>query len=708
MIWLSRITYLASRKTHEKITALWASRWFAHFNSMSKPLENIMSLQQQIDTLRQDLRRYEYEYHVLDNPTIPDAEYDRLFHQLKALEAAHPELITADSPTQRVGAKPLSGFAQIRHEIPMLSLDNAFSDEEFYAFVKRIEDRLIRLPEPLTFCCEPKLDGLAVSILYVNGVLTQAATRGDGTTGEDITANIRTIRNIPLQLLMDNPPARLEVRGEVFMPHAGFERLNQQALEKGEKTFANPRNAAAGSLRQLDPKITSKRPLVLNAYGIGIAEGVDLPNTHYDRLQWLKSIGIPVNPEIRLCNGTDEVLDFYRDIQNKRSSLGYDIDGTVLKINDIALQEKLGFISKAPRWAIAYKFPAQEELTRLNDVEFQVGRTGAITPVAKLEPVFVAGVTVSNATLHNSDEIERLDIAIGDTVVIRRAGDVIPQIIGVLHDRRPADARPIVFPKTCPVCDSAIVRIEGEAVARCTGGLFCAAQRKEALKHFVSRKAMDIDGVGGKLIEQLVDRELIHTPADLFKLDLITLTRLERMGAKSAENALASLEKAKNTTLARFIFALGIREVGEATALNLANHFKTLEALQNADLEALQQVPDVGEVVANRILAFWHEPHNVAVVNDLIAQGVHWDDVEVKEVGENLFKGKTVVLTGTLTQMGRNEAKALLQDMGAKVSGSVSAKTDFVIAGDAAGSKLTKAQELGVTVLTEEEFLAQI
>ena len=667
-----------------------------------------MSLQQQIDTLRHDLRRYEYEYHVLDNPTIPDAEYDRLFHQLKTLEAAHPELITADSPTQRVGAKPLSGFTQIRHEIPMLSLDNAFSDEEFYAFVKRIEDRLIRLPEPLTFCCEPKLDGLAVSILYVNGVLTQAATRGDGTTGEDITANIRTIRNIPLQLLMDNPPARLEVRGEVFMPHAGFERLNQLALEKGEKTFANPRNAAAGSLRQLDPKITSKRPLVLNAYGIGIAEGVDLPNTHYDRLQWLKSIGIPVNPEIRLCNGTDEVLDFYRDIQNKRSSLGYDIDGTVLKINDIALQEKLGFISKAPRWAIAYKFPAQEELTRLNDVEFQVGRTGAITPVAKLEPVFVAGVTVSNATLHNGDEIERLDIAIGDTVVIRRAGDVIPQIIGVLHDRRPADARPIIFPKTCPVCDSAIVRIEGEAVARCTGGLFCAAQRKEALKHFVSRKAMDIDGVGGKLIEQLVDRELVHTPADLFKLDLTTLTRLERMGTKSAENALASLEKAKNTTLARFIFALGIREVGEATALNLANHFKTLEALQNADLEALQQVPDVGEVAANRILAFWHEPHNVAVVNDLIAQGVRWETVETKEVAENRFKGKTVVLTGTLTQMGRNEAKALLQDMGAKVSGSVSAKTDFVIAGDAAGSKLIKAQELGVTILTEEEFLAEI
>ena len=666
------------------------------------------NIQTQIDNLRKTLRQYEYEYHVLDNPTVPDSEYDRLFHQLKALELEHPEFLTSDSPTQRVGAKPLSGFSQIRHEIPMLSLDNAFSDEEFNAFVKRIEDRLIVLPKPLTFCCEPKLDGLAVSILYVNGVLTQAATRGDGTTGEDITANIRTIRNIPLQLLTDNPPARLEVRGEVFMPHAGFERLNEYALEHGEKTFANPRNAAAGSLRQLDPNITSKRPLVLNAYGIGIAEGVELPNTHYARLQWLKSIGIPVNPEIRLCNGTNEVLDFYRDIQNKRSSLDYDIDGTVLKINDIALQNKLGFISKAPRWAIAYKFPAQEELTVLNDVEFQVGRTGAITPVAKLEPVFVAGVTVSNATLHNGDEIERLNIAIGDTVVIRRAGDVIPQIIGVLHERRPDNAKPIIFPTNCPVCDSQIIRIEGEAVARCTGGLFCAAQRKEALKHFVSRKAMDIDGVGGKLIEQLVDRELIHTPADLFKLDLTTLTRLERMGAKSAENALNSLEKAKSTTLARFIFALGIREVGEATALNLANHFKTLDALKAADLEQLQQVPDVGEVVANRIFVFWREAHNVAVVDDLIAQGVHWETVEVKEASENLFKDKTVVLTGTLTQMGRNEAKSLLQQLGAKVSGSVSSKTDFVIAGDAAGSKLAKAQELNITVLTEEEFLEQV
>lgn len=667
-----------------------------------------MNIPQQLDNLRQALRRYEYEYHVLDNPTIPDAEYDKLFHQLKALEAAHPELITADSPTQRVGAKPLSAFAQIRHEIPMLSLDNAFTDEEFFAFVKRIEDRLGLLPQPLTFCCEPKLDGLAVSILYVNGILSQAATRGDGTTGEDITANIRTIRNIPLQLLTDNPPARLEVRGEVFMPHAGFERLNEHALEHGEKTFANPRNAAAGSLRQLDPNITSKRPLSFNAYSIGVAEGAELPQGQYERLQWLKTIGIPVNAEIRLCEGVDAVLDFYQDIQSKRSELGYDIDGTVLKINDIELQQRLGFISKAPRWAIAYKFPAQEQLTRLNDVEFQVGRTGAVTPVAKLEPVFVAGVTVSNATLHNGDEIARLDLAIGDTVVVRRAGDVIPQIIGVLHERRPADAKPIIFPTHCPVCDSLIVRIDGEAVARCTGGLICAAQRKEALKHFVSRKAMDIDGVGAKLIEQLVDRELIHTPADLFKLDLTTLCRLERMAEKSAQNALASLQKAKQTTLARFIFALGIREVGEATALNLANHFKTLEALQAADLDALQEVPDVGEVVANRIFVFWREAHNVAVVEDLLKQGVHWPAIEEKIVGENPFNGKTVVLTGTLSQMGRSEAKARLQELGAKVSGSVSAKTDFVIAGDAAGSKLTKAQELGVTVLSEEQWLAML
>lgn len=661
---------------------------------------------EKLEQLRQKLREYEYHYHVLDNPLVPDAEYDRLMNELKNLEWQHPELITSDSPTQRVGAKPQDGFAEVTHEIPMLSLDNAFSNEDLDGFLRRMESYISQDPTKLEFCCEPKLDGLAVSILYVNGVLTQAATRGDGATGEDITSNIRTIRNIPLKLKMDNPPARLEVRGEVFMPQAGFEALNEKALEKGEKTFANPRNAAAGSLRQLDPKITSQRPLVLNAYGIGVYESDDeLPNTHFARLQWLKSIGIPVNNEIRLAHSREQLLAFYADIQAKRPTLGYDIDGTVLKVNEIALQEQLGFISRSPRWAIAYKFPAQEEMTVLNDVEFQVGRTGAVTPVAKLEPVFVAGVTVSNATLHNGDEIERLGIVIGDTVIIRRAGDVIPQIIGIVAERRPEHAKKIEFPTACPVCGSAVVRVEGEAVARCTGGLFCAAQRKEALKHFVSRKAMDIDGVGEKLIEQLMERELIHTPADLFQLDQVTLTRLERMGEKSAQNALNSIEKAKNTTLARFLFALGIRDVGEATALNLANHFGSLDNIRQATFEQLQEVQDVGEVVANRIVRFWQEPHNVDVVEDLIAQGVHWDDVVQVEIADNPLKDKNVVLTGTLTQLTRDQAKALLQSLGCKVSGSVSSKTDYLIAGEKAGSKLAKAQELGIKVLSEQKFI---
>lgn len=661
----------------------------------------------EIETLRNKLREYEYHYHVLDNPLVPDAEYDRLMNELKNLEWQHPELITPDSPTQRVGAKPLDGFSQVTHELPMLSLDNAFSDEDLDGFLRRMESYISVAPSSLAFCCEPKLDGLAVSILYVNGVLTQAATRGDGTTGEDITANIRTIRNIPLKLKTDNPPLRLEVRGEVFMPQKGFEALNQKALEKGEKTFANPRNAAAGSLRQLDPKITAQRPLMLNAYSIGIYDSDDeLPSTHFERLQWLKSLGIPVNNEIRLEKGRENLLKFYADIQTKRPTLGYDIDGTVLKVNDIALQEQLGFISRSPRWAIAYKFPAQEEMTVLNDVEFQVGRTGAITPVAKLEPVFVAGVTVSNATLHNGDEIERLGIAIGDTVIIRRAGDVIPQIIGIVVERRPENAKKITFPTACPICGSAVVRVEGEAVARCTGGLFCEAQRKEALKHFVSRKAMDIDGVGEKLIEQLMERELVHTPADLFKLDQVTLMRLERMGEKSAQNALNSIEKAKNTTLPRFLFALGIRDVGEATALNLANHFGSLDAIRAATFEQLQEVQDVGEVVANRIVRFWQEPHNVEVVEDLIQQGVIWQNIEQVEIADNPLKDKNVVLTGTLSVLTRDQAKALLQGLGCKVSGSVSSKTDYLIAGEKAGSKLAKAQELGVKVLSEQEFLA--
>lgn len=664
------------------------------------------SIETQLEHLREKLREYEYHYHVLDNPLVPDAEYDRLMNELKNLEWQHPELITSDSPTQRVGAKPLDGFAQITHEIPMLSLDNAFSDDDLTGFLRRIEDRIAINSNQIEFCCEPKLDGLAVSILYVDGVLTQAATRGDGTTGEDITANIRTIRNIPLKLKSSNPPHRLEVRGEVFMPQRGFEQLNEKALAKGEKTFANPRNAAAGSLRQLDPKITSQRPLMLNAYNIGVYESDDeLPTTHFDRLQWLKTLGIPVNAEITLATGSQALTAFYQKIQAKRSSLGYDIDGTVLKVNKIVLQEQLGFISKAPRWAIAYKFPAQEEMTILNDVEFQVGRTGAITPVAKLEPVFVAGVTVSNATLHNGDEIERLGIAIGDTVIIRRAGDVIPQIVGIVAERRPDNAKKIAFPTACPVCNSAVVRVDGEAVARCTGGLFCEAQRKEALKHFVSRKAMDIDGVGEKLIEQLMERELIRTPADLFKLDHTTLMRLERMGEKSANNALQSIEKAKNTTLARFLFALGIRDVGESTAQNLANHFGTLDAIRQADLDTLKQVQDVGEVVANRLFQFWQEPHNVEVVEELIAQGVKWQDVVPQEIADNPLKDKTVVLTGTLTQLTRDQAKALLQQLGCKVSGSVSSKTDYLIAGEKAGSKLAKAQELGVKILSEQDLV---
>ncbi|QNS15161.1 NAD-dependent DNA ligase LigA [Mannheimia bovis] len=669
--------------------------------------ENATSaLVEQIEQLRQTLRQYEYEYHVLDNPSVPDAEYDRLMNELKNIEWQHPELITTDSPTQRVGAKPLSGFAQVTHEIPMLSLDNAFGDDDLDGFLRRMESYISVNPNELAFCCEPKLDGLAVSILYENGLLTRAATRGDGTTGEDITANIRTIRNIPLKLNTLNPPARLEIRGEVFMPQAGFNELNEKALAKGEKTFANPRNAAAGSLRQLDPKITRQRPLVLNAYGIGVYESDDeLPNTQFERLQWLKSLGIPVNNEIRLAQGKTELLAYYAEIQAKRPTLGYDIDGTVLKVNDVALQEQLGFISRSPRWAIAYKFPAQEEMTILKEVDFQVGRTGAITPVAKLEPVFVAGVTVSNATLHNGDEIERLGIVIGDTVIIRRAGDVIPQITGVVAERRPENAKKIEFPTACPICNSAVVRVEGEAVARCTGGLFCGAQRKEALKHFVSRKAMDIDGVGEKLIEQLMARELIKTPADLFKLDHTTLMRLERMGEKSAQNALNSIEKAKNTTLPRFLFSLGIREVGEATALNLANYFGSLEAIRQANFEQLKEVQDVGEVVANRIVSFWQEPHNVAVVEDLIAQGVHWEDVVKTEIADNPLKDKNVVLTGTLTQLTRDEAKALLQSLGCKVSGSISGKTDYLIAGEKAGSKLAKAQELGIQILTEQDFI---
>ncbi|MEQ5393387.1 NAD-dependent DNA ligase LigA [Proteus sp. fly-1013] len=663
--------------------------------------------QQKIDKLRVTLRHHEYLYHVMDAPEIPDAEYDRLMNELKALEAEHPELITSDSPTQRVGALPLTAFEQVRHEIPMLSLDNAFDETSYLAFDKRLRDRL-KNNEEITFCCELKLDGLAVSLLYENGILVQAATRGDGTTGENITENVRTIKAIPLRLYGEDIPARIEIRGEVFMNEKGFEYLNEEARRTGGKVFANPRNAAAGSLRQLDPRITAKRPLTFFCYGVGVLEGGELPTSHYERLQQFKKWGLPVSDKVKLCTGSKTVLDFYHHVEEIRPNLGFDIDGVVIKVDDIALQEELGFVSRAPRWAIAYKFQAQEQMTIIKDVEFQVGRTGAITPVARLEPVQVAGVVVSNATLHNADEIERLGIRIGDTVVIRRAGDVIPQVVSVIEEKRPDDAQEIIFPTHCPICDSDVERIEGEAVARCTGGLICGAQRKEALKHFVSRRAMDVDGMGDKIIDQLVEKEYVKTPADLFLLDEKILSGLERMGEKSAKKLITALDKAKSTTFARFIYALGIREVGEATASGLTTHFSTLDALRNADIEALKSVPDVGDIVAKHVVNFFQEEHNRTVIDQLINDaGITWQApvIVTHEAGDNPFAGKTVVLTGSLSQLTRDEAKDRLVALGAKVSGSVSKKTDMVIAGEAAGSKLVKANELGITVIDEDEMI---
>lgn len=666
------------------------------------------TIEQQINQLRTQLRHHEYQYHVLDAPEVPDAEYDRLMRELRELEAAHPELITADSPTQRVGAAPLSAFEQVKHQVPMLSLDNVFDEESYLAFYKRVQDRL-KTAEPLTFCCELKLDGLAVSLLYENGELVQAATRGDGTTGENITANVRTIRAIPLRLHGDNIPARLEVRGEVFMPQPGFEAMNDEARRTGGKVFANPRNAAAGSLRQLDPRITAKRPLTFFCYGVGLLEGGELPRSHIARLQQFKAWGLPVSDRVRLCTGSDEVLAFYRQVEADRPSLGFDIDGVVVKIDSLDIQETLGFVARAPRWATAFKFPAQEQITLVKDVEFQVGRTGAITPVARLEPVLVAGVMVSNATLHNADEIERLGLRIGDTVIVRRAGDVIPQVVGVVLDERPENAREVVFPMHCPVCHSDVERVEGEAVARCTAGLICGAQRKEALKHFVSRRALDVDGMGDKIIDQLVEKEYVKTPADLFRLTAGKLTGLDRMGPKSAQNVVNALEKAKETTLARFLYALGIREVGEATAANLAAHYGSVDALRAADIESLKTVQDVGEVVARHVVNFLSEEHNQQVIDELLSPeiNIHWPEVQVivPEEIDSPFAGKTVVLTGSLTILSRDEAKDRLTALGAKVSGSVSKKTDLVIAGEAAGSKLAKAQELGIEVIDEAEMI---
>jgi DNA ligase (NAD+) len=662
-----------------------------------------------VATLRKRLNEYNYQYYVLDDPSVPDAQYDRDMQSLIALEKQFPDLYSANSPSQKVGGAALSSFEQVTHDVPMLSLDNAFDDASLLAFEKRLKDRL-KDTTTLAFSCEPKLDGLAVSILYENGELVRAATRGDGQVGENITANVRTIANVPLSLRGDNLPARVEVRGEVFMPKEGFEKLNNTQREKSAKVFANPRNAAAGSLRQLDSKITAKRPLMFYSYSLGVVEpeSFDLPNTHSERLNKLASWGLPLCPDISTAEGGTGCLDYYNLILNKRDALPYDIDGVVFKVDDISIQRTLGFVARAPRWAIAQKFPAQEEVTTLVDVEFQVGRTGAITPVARLEPVFVGGVTVSNATLHNQDEIERLGVKIGDTVVIRRAGDVIPQVVSVVEANRTGDEVDINFPAHCPVCDSKAEKLEDEAVARCTGGLICPAQRKQALKHFASRKAFDIDGLGDKLVDQLVDADLVHSPADFFTLSVGRLIGLERMAEKSASKLLDSLEASKQTTLAKFLYALGIREVGEATAANLAMHFTTLEAIQEASIESLIEVQDVGAIVAEHIFNFFNEAHNADVITALLSEGIHWPTVEKPREDSLPLKGKTCVITGTLNEMGRTDAKSRLQLLGAKVAGSVSKNTDFLVAGEKAGSKLTKAQELDVAVWDEAALIAYL
>ncbi|MCM5705357.1 NAD-dependent DNA ligase LigA [Larsenimonas salina] len=661
-------------------------------------------IQEQADDLRRQIDDANHQYYVEDAPTLPNAEYDRLMRELYALEQDYPALVTPDSPTQRVGAKPDAGFPEVEHTVPMLSLDNAFDETELRAFGTRIAKPLKIEACALEFCCEPKLDGAAVSLVYERGQLVHGATRGDGRTGEDITSNLRTLRSVPLRLRGSDWPELLEVRGEVYMRHSGFEALNERAREAGDKVFANPRNAAAGSLRQLDPSITATRPLEFCAYQVARIDETREQPTHSANMALLRDWGFKTNPELSVVTGIEAVIAFCAQLGEKRDGLDYDIDGAVLKVNDLRHQRTLGFVSRAPRWAIAFKYPAQEQITRVRDVEFQVGRTGKLTPVAKLEPVQVAGVTVSNATLHNMDEIRRLDLRIGDTVTVYRAGDVIPKVVGVQTDKRPNDAQAITLPETCPVCGSGIEQIEGEADARCSGGLYCGAQRREALKHFASRRAMDIDGLGVKLIDQLVERELVKTPADLFKLECETLAELPRMGQKSGQNLIESFDKARSTTLARFIYALGVREVGETTAALLANHFGTLEALMAASEAALVEINDIGPIVAAHVRAFFDQPHNRETIEDLIEQGVTWPIVEIDAVDAPL-KGQTWVLTGTLETLTRDDAKAALTALGAKVSGSVSKKTHALVAGAAAGSKLDKARTLEVPVWSEDELV---
>ena len=659
----------------------------------------------EINALAKELHAHNHQYYTLDQPSIPDAEYDRLMRRLQSLEQENPELLSPDSPSQRVGSEPLAAFTQVQHALPMLSLDNAFSDEELEQFNRRLQDRL-KSDDAIEFACEPKLDGIAVSLTYRSGVLAVGATRGDGATGEDITQNVRTIGSIPLKLLGNGYPDVLEVRGEIYMTTAGFESLNQAARENDEKLFVNPRNAAAGSLRQLDSRLTAKRPLEMCAYSVGLVEGGSLPDRHNEILQQLAQWGFRINGEMAVVSNIQGCLDYYQQLAEKRAELPYEIDGIVFKVNQLSLQETLGFVSRAPRWAIARKFPAQEEMTHLQSVEFQVGRTGAITPVARLKPVFVGGVTVSNATLHNEDEITRLDVRVGDTVVIRRAGDVIPQIVSVVQSRRPAGAKSVIFPEHCPVCGSDIEQIEGEAVKRCTGAMRCQAQLTEAIKHFASRKAMDIDGLGEKIVEQLVDKSIISTVADLYSLDHSTIANLERMGDKSATNLLKAIDQSKQTQLPRFIYALGIREVGEATARALANHFGDLAPLLTADEETLQTISDVGPVVAGFIVRFFSDQNNLALLNELQACGIHWPNIDVQITeAEQPLADINYVLTGSLETMSRDIAKEKLQALGAKVTGSVSKKTNVVVAGPGAGSKLAKAESLGIDILDEEGLI---
>ena len=665
-----------------------------------------------ISQIRDLIRLYDFQYYVQDAPTVSDNEYDGLFRELQALEAKHPNLVTPDSPTQRVGGSPVRAFSSSIHRVAMLSLNNAFGDDELNAFDKRVREGLGL--NQVEYAVEPKFDGLAITLTYENGIFTQGATRGDGYTGENVTHNLKTIRSIPQRLNIQKPPKLLEVRGEVLMFKADFDVLNQQQESRGDKVFANPRNAAAGSLRQLDPNITATRPLSFFAFGLGANHGVPELNTQSACMNYLESLRLPVSNLRAVVKGAEGLLGFYEKVGAQRASLPFDIDGVVYKVNSLAQQAELGFVSRAPRWAIAHKFPAEEALTIVEGIDVQVGRTGAITPVARLKPVFVGGVTVTNATLHNEDEMRRKDVRIGDTVSIRRAGDVIPEVVGVVLEKRPSNALLFTMPTECPVCGSHIKKQEDEAVARCTGGIFCAAQRKQAMIHFASRKAMDIEGFGDKLVEQLVDSNLANNLADIYRLDFHALANLDRMAEKSAQNIIDALEKSKKTTLARFIYALGIRNVGEATAKDLARYFGNVEAVQDANIEQLQQVPDVGPIVAESIVNFFSEAHNREIINSLISPielggaGIHWDAVAAKSNATGIFTGKTFVLTGTLPTLGREDAKALIENVGGKVSGSVSKKTDFVVAGADAGSKLTKAQELGVVVIDETDLLKML